>query len=275
MLNKCMYSDPNCRELGLQYGQVRRKAILTNAGWFSHSGEKLGVGDLSMDDLAEISRNLPVSEMFFAISEADCLSIPAKLDRLSPGIEYVVDNAMWAANSADIFKLDSSINNQILELRDGVSYVKLSRTAAINNWVVGLAVPAYIKSIDKASHWGLDIYHMHDGSSYAVGPYQECYDAAGKAAYESLWDTDPDIFARYITLTDFDKEVISEMQDTSGHKCNNLIAKLIGNQLLKCIDYMIRNKGFAYYLDLIDNVEHESDTIPGLPTGQLAYRVDD
>jgi hypothetical protein len=270
-----MYSDPSCQEFGLQYSQIRKNAILTNAGWFSNVGEKLGVGDLSMQDLVSLSRGLPIGEVFFAISEADCLSIPSNLDRLSPGIDFVVNNAIWAANSADIFKLDSSINLQKLEMRDGVSYIKLSRTEAINNWVAGLAVPVYIKKIDKASHWGLDIYHMHDDASYAVGAYQACYEAASKAAYESLWDTDPDIFARYIALTSYDISSIAEMQEASEHKCNNLIAKLLGNQMPKCVDYMIRHKGFAYYLDLIDNTEIVSDTIPGLPLGQLAYRIDD
>lgn len=275
MLSKCMYSDPNCMELGLQYGQVRQKAVLTNAGWFSHDGEKLGVGDLSMQDLAEISRNIPIGETFFALPESVCLNFPSNLDRLSPGIDFVVDKAVWVANTADVFKLDNTINNQVLETRDNVSYIKLARSIAVNNWVVGLAVPAYIQKIDKASHWGLDIYHMRDGAAWAVGDYSACYDAASKAAYESLWDTDPDIFGRYIILTNYDKECIGEMQETSGHKCNNLIAKLLGGQVNKCIDYMLKNNGFAYYLDLIDNKEYPSDTIPGLPAGLLAYRVDD
>lgn len=275
MLSKCMYSDPNCREFGLQYGQVRNNFIATNAGWFSHLGDKLGVGDLSMEDLAEIGRKLPIGEVFFVLSEAACLSMPSSLDRLSPGIDYIVDNAVWAVNSADIFKLDSSINNQILETRDGVSYIRLARAAAVNNWVVGLAVPAFIQRIEPKSHWGLDIYHMQDGTAWAVGDWAACYEAASKAAYESLWDTDPEVFARFIILNQYDKESIVEMQEVAGHKCNNLLAKLLGNQLNKCVDFMIRDKGFAHYLDLIDGKEFESDTIQGLPPGLLAYRVDD
>ncbi len=275
MLTKCMFTDPTCRELGLQYGQVRQNVILTNAGWFSHLGEKLGVGDLSMQDLSDINKGLPVGEIFFALSEATCLSIPANLDRLAPGIDYVVEHAVWAVNIADIFKIDSKISNQVLEIRDGVSYIKYARTAAINSWVATLAVQSHFKKIEKKSHWGLDVYHMYDGSQYAVGDYSEAYEAASKAAYESLWDTDPDIFARYITLTAIDKDVMLAMQLTSGHSCNNLIAKLLGGALTKSIDYMIRNKGFGYYLDTIDSQEHISDTVPGLPPNLLAYRIDE
>lgn len=274
MLTKCMYSDPNCKELGIQYAQTRVNAVLNNAGWFSHDGDKLGVGDLSMQDLLEISRNLPIGEVFFVLSEGTLLSLPSNLDRLSPGIEYVVANASWTVTSADIFKLDSLINVQDIEIRDGISYVKYARTAAVTNWVVGLAVPSKIDYIRKNSHWGLDIYYMQDKSVWAVGNYSECYDAASKSAYESLWDTDPDILARYVILTEYDRECITEMANVCGHKCNNLVSKLLGNQVNKCVDFLIMQNGFAFYLDLIDKLEHLSETIPGLPAGKLAYRVD-
>ena len=270
-----MYSDPSCKELGLQYGQVRRNAILTNAGWFSHLGEKLGVGDIAMSDLQEISRRLPIGEVFFFVSEADCLSIPSGLDRLAPGIDFVIDNAVWAANSADIFRLDSTIQNQILETRDGVSYIRLARNAAHNNWAVGFAVPAqYIKSIERGAYYGLDVYNMQDESSWAVGKWEEVYTAANQSAYDLLWDTHPDIFKRFIILNNNDLQAISIMQENAENVCNSLLAKLLGKELTKCLDHMVREKGAAYYLDPIDRTEHASDTIPGLPTGLLAYRID-
>lgn len=275
MLYKCMYSDPNCRELGLQYGQVRQNAILTNAGWFSQEGEKLGVGDISMDDLARISRSLPTGEMFYVLTEANCLSLPQHLDRLAPGIEFVLDKAIWAANSADVFRIDSTINNQVLEIRDGVSYVRLARQAAINNWSVGMAVPTKIQRVEKGKHWGLDVYHMQGGTAWAVGSNSEAYDAAARAAVESLWDTDPDIIGRFIILNQDDKDSIAAMQSQVEYRCNNLLSKLLGSQLPKCLAYLLQQNGYAYYLDIIDNMQHASDDVPGLPTGLLAYRVDD
>jgi len=269
-----MYSDPSCQELGLQYGQVRKDAVLTNAGWFSHLGEKLGVGDISMKDLDQISRKIPSGEIFFALSEATCLSLPSHLDRLSPGIDFIIDNAVWAVNSADIFRLDNNILNQLLEIRDGVSYVKLSRIAARNNWVTNPVKPSLVVKVEKGAHWGLDVYHMQDNTAWAVGNYTECYDAASKAAYDLLWDTDPDIFARFIVLNSNDLASIKIMQQQAEQKCNNLISKLLAGQVNKCVDYMLQQDGLAYYLDLIDHLEHPSDSVPGLPTGLLAYRVD-
>lgn len=275
MLSKCMYSDPYCKELGLQYGQVRKDAILTNAGWFSHLGEKLGVGDISMSDLQEISRRLPVGEIFFILSEADCLSMPSGLDRLAPGINFVIDNAVWAANSADIFRIDSTIQNQNLEIRDGVSYIRLPRNAAHNNWAVGYAAPAqYIKTIERGAYYGLDVYHMQDESSWAVGKWDEVYAAATQSAYDLLWDTDPEVFKRFVILNSQDLASISIMQEHAENICNSLISKILGKELNNCLDYMVREKGVAYYLDLFDGLEYASDTVPGLPPGLLAYRVD-
>lgn len=58
---------------GLRHGQRRplRGLVARQAGWFNAAGERLGIGDLSTDDLARIAREIKPGELFIVVSSAD------------------------------------------------------------------------------------------------------------------------------------------------------------------------------------------------------------
>ena len=72
MLTPGMYSDFSCKTFGLSYNQTRSNPIVRNAGWFNSSGERLGLGDISLEDLHNVSLGIDNSEVLFILSENDC-----------------------------------------------------------------------------------------------------------------------------------------------------------------------------------------------------------
>ena len=55
-LIKGMYGDLNCKKFKLSNGQLKTNPIIKNSGWFNIKGQKLGSGDLELEDLQYISR---------------------------------------------------------------------------------------------------------------------------------------------------------------------------------------------------------------------------
>ncbi len=67
---------------GLRCGQIRSKDYVHNGGWYNRQGEKLGWGDLSLDDLQRIEQQLEEGELFIILYEADSFRAFVR----SPGI---------------------------------------------------------------------------------------------------------------------------------------------------------------------------------------------
>lgn len=103
---------------GLSCGQLRRKDLVHNGGWYNRAGEKLGWGDLSSEDLLQISQELEEGEIFIILPEQasfwnfvtrpDIIGSMAavKPDVEAPGVDYVVENAMWAIVRGKFFYVD-------------------------------------------------------------------------------------------------------------------------------------------------------------------------
>ncbi len=92
MLTKGIYGtalQPLDGPFGLRRGQRRVERFYHNAGWFNRTGEKLGWGDLSPDDIRKIMSELPEDEIFIIIAEN---STPRDdvIDR-----QYVIKNASY------------------------------------------------------------------------------------------------------------------------------------------------------------------------------------
>jgi hypothetical protein len=137
-LTKCIYgveNDPKKTPFGLINNQIRHNSIINNAGWFNINGEVLGRGDLSLQDFQNISKSLPLGEIFIALTEADStFDMPSNLDRLSPGKDYVFNKAVWLVGTAETGKnvimrvRDSSqVKTEVIET-DGVKYVRVPKT---------------------------------------------------------------------------------------------------------------------------------------------------
>ncbi len=93
---------------GLINGLVRKDDFIHNGGWYNKKGEKLGWGDLSVDDFRKISSNLVGSDLFIILNEnaafwnfvthnpgftgAMCTVNP---DAESPGFEYVAEKCIY------------------------------------------------------------------------------------------------------------------------------------------------------------------------------------
>lgn len=103
---------------GLRCGQMRSKNQLThNGGWYNGLGEKLGFGDLSADDMLRIFTEIEPGEVFIVLSESDSFwnfvtrpgligSMSAvKADAQAPGVDYVVEKAMYAITNWGVFVL--------------------------------------------------------------------------------------------------------------------------------------------------------------------------
>lgn len=103
-------TDPTKTPFGFISGQIRINGLLNNAGWFNSRGEKLGYGDLSLDDLKTVSKQIPSKELFFVLSEFDTAwDIPKELDKQAPGIDYVMKHCLWVVYSGEIFKVRDAI----------------------------------------------------------------------------------------------------------------------------------------------------------------------
>jgi hypothetical protein len=80
---------------GLKCGQIRGDVIFRNVGWYNKSGERLGWGDLSIEDVEKIVRDIPEGEIFVIMTEQDAYwnLIKTERDLDKPGKDYVLERA--------------------------------------------------------------------------------------------------------------------------------------------------------------------------------------
>lgn len=130
-LVKCMFAghyDQKKSPFGILNDQIRLDNIIKNAGWFSFSGERLGVGDLSLKDLQTISVGLSEEDIFIAISEADTKwNIPSFLNVAHPGTDYIVQNAVWVIAKGVIFRVRDDIDEKSTVKDAALSYTRIPR----------------------------------------------------------------------------------------------------------------------------------------------------
>lgn len=116
-LSKGIYSgeiDPAKTPFGFLNDQRRNDSVLNNAGWFNGAGDKLGTGDLSIDDLILAGKQLTTGEMFLVLSEFDTSwDMPSHLDKQAPGIDYVMKNIVWAVYSGSVYRVKNSISRSV------------------------------------------------------------------------------------------------------------------------------------------------------------------
>jgi len=104
-------------------GQVRGSELVHNGGWYDVTGKKIGWGDLSFEDLKQLSEKLPVDKVLLVLSEQDSywnFVEEINLDNVSPtGFshdvnekeknpekEYVWEHIYWAVFDGKMYRVD-------------------------------------------------------------------------------------------------------------------------------------------------------------------------
>jgi hypothetical protein len=112
-LKKMMYHgrrvDERSTLFGLKYGQLRMNEFTHNSGWFNAAGEKIGFGDLSIEDMVRIREELQSGEVFIIVCESDLFATRTErtpYDPEAPGVDWVVDKAMYIIVPGQIISVD-------------------------------------------------------------------------------------------------------------------------------------------------------------------------
>jgi hypothetical protein len=147
-LTKFIYGshiDPKKTPFGLINNQTRVvDEVISCAGWFNASGEKLGAGDLSIADMARISKHIG-KEAFLVLSEGDSLwNVPSGANASAPGVDYVMQKCLWHISGAGIIRVRDGKDEDAE--REGVKYKRMKRQTFFNT--IGYGATA--KPIEKA-----------------------------------------------------------------------------------------------------------------------------
>jgi len=126
---------------GFQTGQQKFINKLThNSGWYNKKGEKLGFGDLDVNDLRLIIAGLEPDEMFIVLSEHDSFwrfvtrvsiigSMAAtKPDEKAPGPQYVSEKAMYAFAKGIAYTINRGRDFVYM----GIPFINLSSAQLLN-----------------------------------------------------------------------------------------------------------------------------------------------
>jgi len=119
-LKKGLYGSqrrPRSRLFGLRCGQIsaRSEKVVHNGGWYNSAGEKLGWGDLSVQDIGRISRGLRKGELFIVLGERDSYwnfvsfkpEFRTSRKEKAPGIRYVIDRCYLIVARSRIYYVTS------------------------------------------------------------------------------------------------------------------------------------------------------------------------
>jgi hypothetical protein len=126
--------------------QIRSNAVVKSGGWYNYDSQKIGRGDLSMNDLATVAAQIPAEEAFFVLSEGDAFwGVPEGVDTSEPGIEYVVRCAIWmVSRSTGIVRVRDNIYGGEYAEKDGVKYTRIPREGFTDSFSSRLTKKAVI-----------------------------------------------------------------------------------------------------------------------------------
>lgn len=114
-----------------------------------------------------------------------------------------------------------------------------------------------------------------DGTLWLVGSEREADKAAKEYVLDSLWAFRASFIANFADLDDATEKAIEKMQREMSEDANPLIRRIIGeSNLNKFVKTAIQADGRGHFLSPYDGEEVDSDDVPGLPKGKLAYRLD-
>lgn len=120
--------NPKSREFGLCCGQIRGGdgLIIRNSGWYNKLGEKLGFGDLTVENFQRISNELEDGEQFIILNEFDSYlklatrsvkAIVTEPTMEAPGVDYVAKHAIYIIVRNQLYCVDryGSLGEEFLD----------------------------------------------------------------------------------------------------------------------------------------------------------------
>lgn len=143
-LTKGMYGsqfERASRLFGLSCGQIRGKDFVHNGGWYNKAGEKLGWGDLAIEDFQKIRRELEDGELFIILGEQDSFwnfvtrpgiigsMAQVKPDVEAPGVDYVAEKARFVITKDGYFFVSDYPREEWFN-RDGLEFRVVARADA-------------------------------------------------------------------------------------------------------------------------------------------------
>ncbi len=127
---------------GLSCGQIRGKDFVHNGGWYNKQGEKLGWGDLAVEDFQKIRRELEDGELFIILGEKDSFwnftTTPGLLGHNcgtkptieAPGVDYVAAKARFIINKEGYHFVDDYSRKEEWVNFDGLEFRVVKRADA-------------------------------------------------------------------------------------------------------------------------------------------------
>ncbi|MBK8254951.1 MAG: hypothetical protein IPK82_20125 [Polyangiaceae bacterium] len=132
-----------------------------------------------------------------------------------------------------------------------------------------------------AKHYGLPIYEV-DGEEYAVGTEEQAENAVKLAIVDSIWAFKPEFLTTFLRrhmphvrrfpAKDLEK-ALRVAQEKLSEDAAALIWALVGTLIDTFEQAVVAADGRGHFLSPYDGKERRSDTVPGLPEGRVAYRL--
>lgn len=113
---------------GFLNNQMRTDSLINNAGWFNIKGERLGSGDLSINDMQKISNEIDLDEAFVILTEANSgWNMPSFLNESSAGFDYVIQNCSWMIARGKIVKISENTSLGKMSEINKIEYLIMPR----------------------------------------------------------------------------------------------------------------------------------------------------
>jgi hypothetical protein len=121
-------------------------------------------------------------------------------------------------------------------------------------------------------------YLADNGHTYLVYTDAEANKACREYIRENLWAFRAEWLATFIDRS-YSKALVDSIkviQEKMNEDASEIIFKLIGgsSKFSMLTRMAIEDDGRGHFLSPYDGKEHQSKTIPGLPPGKFAYRID-
>lgn len=287
-LTKGMFADPACNTFGLKYGQIKNNEVIRNAVWFNFNGERLGSGDLTMEDLNSILQGLDQKELFVVLSEnAAHWNLPSSFNPSSPGREYVMANAKWAISRYVIYKVDDGHPNQWTQIQGRDAFLA-NRQYFYDDVGYDPNVKTSVNTIQASSptakklsnfYYKLETWECPDGRIFAVGTEDQIKEATKDWIHDNSWRLDfHDANIPYqhwrIPNTPQNIDVVNDMTEQHGSASADLI-KILFVDFNATVNWLVDHHGCASFIADLDNTIYISGDIAGLPSGFLAFEIDE
>jgi hypothetical protein len=115
-----MYMDPSLPEsdppFGLECGQECREALARKSGWYNQRGERIGWGDLTVQQMMRISREIGRKELFIVLPEVASFSrhqplsyrrrFGTEFNEEAPGLGHIIAKATFIVDRYNIYMVD-------------------------------------------------------------------------------------------------------------------------------------------------------------------------